>query len=160
MPKFLSDNFTWVETTASNTAQAHNIDNTEGMTTAVEFACMNTATGMERVRAILGNKSIHINSWYRSSALNLIVGSKPTSQHRKGEAVDFTCAAFGTPLEVCKLLVANRELIKFDQLILEHSWIHISFVIPDVVPRNQVLSLLESGGYATGLTTQKGIAYV
>jgi hypothetical protein len=149
----LSPHFTLAEATKSDTAKALKLDNTPD--NATFEVILKTAAHMEVVRKLLG-KRIKINSWYRSPEVNLAVGSKPSSQHTKGEAVDWVCPTAGTPAEVCKILVANKDLIKFDQLILEHTWIHISFAILSGKPRGQVLSLLKSGNYATGLTTSTG----
>lgn len=153
----LSNNFSLAEAIASETAERNGIDNTPP--TDILVVMNKTAIGMERVRAMLGNKSIHTNSWYRCHDLNLAVGSKDTSQHPKGEAVDFICPLYGSPLDICKLLIANQSLIRFDQLILEHTWVHISFAIVNGNPRNQVLSLLSSGHYAPGLTDKNGVKY-
>lgn len=119
---------------------------------------MKTAMGMERVRACLGDKPITISSWYRCPELNKAVGSDPTSQHIKGEAVDFICPSYGSPLNVVRKLAENQILIRFDQLILEHTWIHISFRSnPDVKPRGQVLTLLRNKKYAQGITDKNGV---
>ena len=113
---------------------------------------------MEKVRAFLG-KPISVSSWYRCLQLNREIGSKDTSQHTKAEAVDFICPAFGTPTDICKLLVANKDLIRFDQLILEHTWVHISWnSVPGSQQRGQVLSLLKDKTYAVGLTDKNGVA--
>ena len=118
-----------------------------------------TAEEMEYVRNILGHP-IHVNSWYRCSELNTKLGSALTSQHIKGEAVDFICPPFGTPLDICKEIISAGSVIPFDQLILEHSWVHISFCSnPNVTPRREVLSLLNTGGYAYGLTNKNGVLY-
>lgn len=111
---------------------------------------------MERVRAIL-NSPIHVDSWYRCLQLNRALKSKDTSQHLKGEAVDFICPEFGSPFEICVKILHYPELIIFDQLILEHTWVHISFnADPTTQPRKQVLSLLQDGGYSLGLTDPNG----
>jgi hypothetical protein len=73
-----------------------------------------------------------------------------------GEAVDFISPTYGSPLQVCKQIIGYGDIINFDQLILEHSWVHISFAISSGNPRKQVLSLLQSGGYAQGLTDKHG----
>lgn len=150
----LSDHFTLAEAIYSDTAKAKQLSNIPSET--LVQIMKQTAFCMERVRAALDNKPIHINSWYRSSEVNAAVGSKSTSQHIKGEAVDFTCAEFGTPLAICKKLIELKELIRFDQLIMEGTWVHISFAISTSVPRGQVLSLLRSGGYSAGLTDKQG----
>jgi hypothetical protein len=154
LPKMLSDNFSMQEAIISQTAERNNIDNIPTSGTAVIM--QQAATKLEKVRLLLLSYPININSWYRSPALNTAVGSKSTSQHLKGEAIDFICPQFGTPLDICKLIIANKDLINYDQLILEHTWVHISFSILQRQPKNQVLSLLATGGYATGLTDKKG----
>jgi Peptidase M15 len=150
----LSEHFSWEEVTFSSTASRLGINNSlpEQLIPAVQ----NTTRKLERVRALL-NSSMHIDSWYRSLALNTALKSKSTSQHIKGEAVDFVSPEFGTPLDICKKILHYPELVVFDQLILEHTWVHISFCAdPATQPRKQVLSLLESGGYSVGLTSADG----
>lgn len=154
----LSEHFTLAEATASDTALRLGIDNTQ-VSQDVLAAAYRTATRMEKVRELL-KSAIHINSWIRCLALNTAVGSKPTSQHTKGEAVDFTAPDYGDCLAIARALVTNKSLIRYDQLILEHTWIHISFCSPASVPRGQVLSLLATGEYATGLTDKEGKPYV
>jgi hypothetical protein len=150
----ITPHFFWSEVTRSETAARKGIDNSlpNSLTQAVVF----TSVQMEKVRNILGYP-INISSWYRSQTLNSALGSKPTSQHIKGEAVDFESPAFGSPLKICKKLIELKTMIPFDQLILEHTWVHISFcAVPTVKPRGQVLSLLNSGSYAPGLTDKEG----
>jgi len=151
---YLSEHFTLSEAIYSDAAIAHNLNNTPAYSNIQIMK--QAAFCLERVRAALGNKPIHINSWYRSPEVNTAVGSKFTSQHIIGEAIDFICPEFGTPVAICKKLIELKDLIRFDQLILEGTWVHISFAISSGKPRNQVLSLLRSGGYATGLTDKQG----
>jgi hypothetical protein len=158
MTQFLSEHFTLEEATFSQLASRAGIDNTK-MAPEVFIAAQRTALRMEKVRLILGNTSIHVNSWIRCLELNRLLGSKDTSQHIKGEAVDFIAPKFGSPLAICREIVAHKDLIRFDQLILEHTWVHISFCSPNDIPRGQVLSLLKGGGYATGLTDANGVLY-
>lgn len=150
----ITEHFSWAEVIHSGYALTHNIPNI--LPTELENIVRGTAAGMERVRAALGNKPISVTSWYRSLPVNRAVQSKDTSQHIKGEAVDFTCPVFGTPVDICRKLILLRDLIRFDQLILEPSWVHISFAIATGKPRGQVLSLLSTGSYASGLTDMKG----
>lgn len=152
----LSTHFTLAEATRSETAHRHNILNVP--TAEVLGIMRKTALEMERIRDILG-KPIQINSFYRCPELNRVLGSKPTSQHCQGEAVDFISPSFGTPLDICRTILANSGHILFDQLILEHSWVHISFPIRTGKGRRQVLSLLSSGKYALGLTDKTGVPY-
>jgi hypothetical protein len=112
---------------------------------------------MEAVRKLLGGNPISIDSWIRCLALNRALGSKNTSQHITGNAVDFICPAFGSPTDIAKIISVNVASIGFDQLILEHTWVHISWAsLPNAKQRNQVLSLLSDGSYSRGLTDQFG----
>lgn len=109
------------------------------------IACLQVAAGgMEHVRALLGFP-IRVNSGYRSPAVNAAVGGVATSAHCTGFAVDFVCPGFGTPLDVCRQLVADG--LKFDQLIQEGTWVHVSF---DPKMRGEVLTKTASG-YRSGL---------
>ena len=127
---YLSTNFQLDELTHSQTASRQGIDNTPDAATIERMKV--TAYGLELVRKELGNKPILISSGYRSPALNAAVGGRSSSQHILGQAVDFTCPAFGTPTEIVRRLVDSN--IQFDQCILEFfdpvrktGWVHISF---------------------------------
>ena len=155
--QMISENFSWYEVTHSDTAERMGLDNSPPE--SLKPAALNTARQMERIRALL-QSPIHINSWYRGTALQALPQFRnPSSQHPLAEAVDFVSPAFGTPLAICKRILKFPELIKFDQLILEHTWVHVSFVpvgIPSRQNRSQVLSLLKSGKYSIGLTDPLG----
>ena len=151
----LSDHFSLEEATASETASRMGIDNAHPEQLVID-AAVKTAVKMEKIRYILGYPII-VNSWIRCPALNQALGSKSTSQHIKGEAVDFICPPFGTPLEIARTLISNQLVLRYDHLILEHTWIHISFnSIPNVVQRGEVLSLIKDGHYSVGLTDMNG----
>jgi hypothetical protein len=107
-----------------------------------------TARRMEAIRTLLGDRPIRVNSGYRSPAVNAAVGGARTSAHMAGHACDFVCRAFGSPLEICREIVAAGIL--FDQLIEEGTWVHISF---DPRLRGQVLTKRDGGGYGLGLPT-------
>lgn len=154
MDKQITEHFTVAEVQHSGYAITHRLANIPPPELDITIA--HTAQCMERVRAALGNKGISVTSWYRSPVVNAAVGSKPTSQHILGEAVDFTCPAFGEPVDICRKLIELQDLIRFDQMILEPTWVHISFTLSGTKPRGQVLSLLTTGGYAKGLTDMRG----
>lgn len=105
-----------------------------------------TALHMEAVRSLLGDGSIHVNSGYRSAAVNAAVGGVADSAHLTGHACDFICPSFGEPIDICRHLVASK--IEFDQVIEEGTWVHISF---DPRMRREVLTKNPAGGYRTGL---------
>lgn len=150
----LSPHFTLEEATFSATAERLGIDNFCKDEEVLANA-YNTARQMEIVRESLDNQPVHIDSWIRCLKLNRKLKSKDTSQHIKGEAVDFICPGFGAPIDICRKLIYHN--VPFDQLILEHSWVHISFSKKQ--RRGIILSLLENGEFVTGLTDKQGIRY-
>lgn len=128
----LSDHFTLEELTVSETAVRKGLDNTPSLEIIENLKKL--ASSLEVVRAILGFP-IHINSGYRSLAVNIAIGGSKTSAHMQGYAADFVCPQFGKPIDIVKKL-ANTKLA-FDQLIQEGNWVHISF---DPKMRHQVLT--------------------
>ena len=137
----LSEHFSLAEAIHSQTACRNGIDNTPPGNIIETMKV--TAEGMEKIRALLG-KSIIVSSWYRCPDLNKAAGGAVTSQHLKGEAVDFICPEFGTPLDVCKKVIDSG--IRYDQIIFEFTWVHISFAEN---PRHQSLELVKGIGYRT-----------
>jgi zinc D-Ala-D-Ala carboxypeptidase len=115
--------------------QQRGLDN---MPKAVQLANIRNvlAPGMQAVRELLG-APVLISSGYRSPAVNKAVGGTSRSQHCQGLAADFTAPHFGSPLEICRKIL-DSTAIRFDQLIHEGSWVHISFVASE--PRRQVLT--------------------
>ncbi|WP_300573628.1 D-Ala-D-Ala carboxypeptidase family metallohydrolase [Phenylobacterium sp.] len=138
----LSANFHRDEFITSQTAARRGIDNTPPAPVLARLK--NTAKGLEKVRAVIG-KPILISSGYRSPALNKAVGGSATSDHMNGDAADFISPGFGTPIAICRAIVAAG--IKFDQLIEEGTWVHISFG-PRM--RGQILTM-RNGKYTAGL---------
>lgn len=109
------------------------------------------STLMEQVRTHL-NVPIQILSGYRCSALNKLVGSKPTSAHVQGLACDFKAPGYGDPVAVCKSIQASD--LQFDQLILEFynpatggGWTHIGI---GSKMRRQILTINPTGTF-TGI---------
>lgn len=154
---FLSENFTLLEATKSQVAGRKEIDNTPPSDIIPQL--IRSAHLLERIRTLLAYP-ISPSSWYRCPALNSAIGGSPSSQHMQGTAVDFDCDRYGTPLEICQYILKYPELIRFEQLILEHTWVHISVPNdPSAVPKRQVLSLLRGGKYASGLTNINGVSY-
>jgi zinc D-Ala-D-Ala carboxypeptidase len=148
----LTDHFSWAET---NITQHREINN--DLPPEVIDTIKRVAVKLEKVRALLDCPLI-VNSWYRSPELNSAVGGVKSSDHLTGCAVDFIAPVYGTPTQVAMTLRDHALLLGFKQLILEHSWVHISFPIPGVAPKLEVLSLLTGGGYAQGLTNKYGQA--
>lgn len=141
----LSDNFKLSEFLRSETASRKGIDNTptEKQLEGLRW----NATNMETVRHVLGHP-LHITSGLRVLALNTAIGSKNTSDHIKGLATDFQCPGFGAPLDICRAIAQTN--IAFRQLIMEHTWVHISWPQLGEPARREVLTLA-GGGYDRGL---------
>jgi zinc D-Ala-D-Ala carboxypeptidase len=143
----LSEHFSLAELTASRDHPA--IDNTPSEIIIANLVQL--AQALENVRTLLG-QPIHINSGYRCDLLNAAVGGSRKSRHMHGLAADFICPAFGTPVAIAHMLVANLD--GFDQLIYEHSWVHLGLAIPGEDARGQVLTLMSGGGYEEGIIGQ------
>ena len=140
----MTEHFSLDELTASQEATRHGINNKPSEKVLENLRML--ATLLEQVRELLGGHSIRISSGYRSLALNRHIGSSHTSAHIFGYAADFTCPAFGTPLEVAKKIAGSN--LKFDQMIYEGStnpWVHISC---DPKNRRQLLTASFKGGKA------------
>ena len=134
----------------SDTATRRGLANMPG---AVEMANLRgiLSPGMERVRNSLG-QPVLITSGYRSPEVNRAIGGSATSQHCQGLAADFICPSFGTPRAVARHLMERGSEIRFDQLIYEGTWVHVSFVPGR--PRGEVLTAHFTGGsvsYSAGL---------
>ena len=138
--------FTLGEFLRSEAAARLGIDNTPAPD--ILHVLQRNAESMEELRALVG-APLHITSGYRCLALNRAIGSKDTSAHVEGRATDFEALEFGSPLEVCRRIVASD--IAFDQLIWEHSWVHIGWPKIGVDPRRQVLILMPGNTYAAGI---------
>jgi hypothetical protein len=129
----LSTHFTVEELTFSSTAVRLGIDNTPlpGIYPNLDVL----ALGLERVRTLLSDNPLHIDSGYRCRPLNDAVHGAANSAHMTGYAADFVCAAFGLPVDIVETIQASD--IQFDQLIQEGTWVHISF---DPRMRREVLT--------------------
>lgn len=124
MTVYMSSHLTKEELIMSNEAVRRGIDNDPPPEVIEQL--YRTAYELELVRKELGDKPLLISSGYRCLELNRLLGSKDTSQHVRGQAVDFTCPTFGTPREVVEQIVGSA--LDYDQCILEFGrWIHISF---------------------------------
>jgi zinc D-Ala-D-Ala carboxypeptidase len=99
---------------------------------------------LELVREALGNRPITVSSGYRSPAVNKAVGGDKFSAHLLGLAADFICPGFGTPLQICRRIVAAH--IPFDQLIYEGTWVHLGLSSLGTPPRGEVLTAVFARG--------------
>ena len=125
----LSENFSLIELTKSQTAERKGIDNTPSPTHQDNLKLLCTSI-LQPVRDHFG-RVVSVSSGYRSQELCLAIGSKTTSQHAKGQAADFEI--YGLPNK--ELADWINENLYYDQLILEYwkesdpnsGWVHCSF---------------------------------
>tara|TARA_R100000655_G_scaffold55758_1_gene93855 strand:- start:1674 stop:2159 length:486 start_codon:yes stop_codon:yes gene_type:complete len=125
----LSKHFKLEEFTKSMTATRKGIKNEPGSGDIknLENVCYEI---LEPVRAHF-DKPVTITSGYRSEELCEAIGSKKTSQHAKGQAVDFEIANVPN-IKIAYWIQSNCD---FDQLILEYycpddgskGWVHVSY---------------------------------
>lgn len=143
----MSKHFTLDEFIRSRMAQDLKIDNSlpEGLLVAAN----QTLAGLERIRAFLG-QPVTLNSGYRCPALNKLVGGADDSQHMRAEAADILCLFHGSPSEVARALLPARFILGIDQLILEPTWVHVSFTAD---PRYQAMRAVGGGRYVPLIPT-------
>lgn len=101
------------------------------------------APGMQRIRDLLC-APVQITSGYRCPALNDALHGTANSQHMLGQAADFICPQFGPPLKIAHFIL-DHSAIRFDQLIYEGTWVHVSFGPQE---RHQVLTATFVNGVA------------
>ena len=135
----MTPHFTLAELTATSHRQFDNTPNDEELANLVRLADF-----LEQVKALLGGKTIIVNSAFRSAEVNRAVGSTDKSQHRRGCAADIRVPGM-TPDEVVSAIIASG--IGYDQVIREFDrWTHVS--IPnteDTAPRSMALIIDKSG---------------
>ena len=142
----LTKHFSLTEFTVSNTARSLGISNAPNEMQTGNLRRL--AETLEVVRTLLGNVPIRVTSGFRSKELNSAVGGVTNSAHLEGLAVDFVAPAYGTPLEIVLLLSRHADLLCYDQLIQEGSWVHLGIF---QLPRKQVLTHLGGNNYSAGV---------
>ena len=149
----LSKHFKLEEFEKSMTAVRKGIENKAGSGEIKNLTDL-CYTVLEPVRAKF-DKPIIITSGYRSPELCEAIGSKATSQHTKGQAVDFEIAGVNN-LAIGLWLTNN---VNFDQYIQEYydgtpssGWCHVSYV--EGSNRIQVLTF-DGKSYTNGLPDAK-----
>lgn len=146
----LSTHFTLSELTKSQIASRLGIENTPSdyEISSLILVCEKI---LEPVREHYGIP-FSPSSGYRSADLCTAIGSKPTSQHAYGEAVDFEVPS----IDNRTLAIWINENLEFDQLILEcykqgepnSGWVHCSY--NDQSNRKEVLTY-SKGIYSRGI---------
>jgi len=135
----LTKNFTLEELTITDHREFDNTPNETERANLVRLAGL-----LELVKVAIGGKPVMVNSAFRSKKVNDAVGSKDTSQHRVGCAVDIRVPGM-TPDQVVKAVITAK--LPFDQLIREFDrWTHISIPNdPKGKPRGQTLIIDKAG---------------
>ena len=140
MPTQLSPNFTLEELVFSQSATRLGIDNTPDDATVGNLKTL-CATLLEPARALL-NVPLHIDSGYRSPALNAQVGGSPTSEHVLGCAADCIPISMSSK-DAFDLLRASD--LPYDQIIFECAqWVHLGMHPNGEAPRR--MAMTASGG--------------
>jgi hypothetical protein len=138
----LTPHFTLDELTASEAAERNGWDNTPNEQELENLKRL--AAFLEEVKTALGGRPVMVSSGFRCKQVNDSVGSKDTSQHRIGCAVDFRVPQL-TPDEVVKTIIESG--LPYDQVIREFDrWTHLSIPnTPETAPRRQVLIIDKTG---------------
>lgn len=127
--------FTLKEFIKSNTAKAHNIDNTPTFEIVANLHRLSEFI-LTPTRCKYG-KPIIVTSGYRCTELNTLVGGVKNSQHLYGCAADLVCADMRT---LFNLLRTNQYV---DQLLYESNgkstWIHVSIANNGKLPRHNII---------------------
>jgi uncharacterized protein YcbK (DUF882 family) len=138
----MTPHFTLDELTASETAERNGWDNTPNEQELANLQRL--AEFLEDIKKALGGKPIMVNSAFRNKQVNDAVGSKDSSQHRVGCAVDIRVPGL-TPDQVVRAIIASG--LPYDQVIREFDrWTHVSVPnTPEAAPRKQALIIDKAG---------------
>jgi hypothetical protein len=135
----LSKHFTLAELTVTDHREFDNSPTQEEISNLQRLAQL-----LEQVKEAIGGKPVMINSAFRCKQVNDAVGSKDSSQHRKGCAADLRVPGM-TPDEVVRAVIAAG--LPYQQLIREFDrWTHISITNEEnAEPKRQVLIIDKLG---------------
>lgn len=138
----ISEHFTYAEVINSSAAKSLGIDNT--LPPIYYGNAINLAKYIaEPIRQHFGEPYSPL-SWYRCPALNDAIKGSKTSDHMKAIAMDLKLKKFS--------LMALAEYVKdnlvFKQLILEPTWVHVSW---DRYDNKMEVLRYEGGKYLPGL---------
>lgn len=119
--------FTINELCLSSTAEANKIKNIPG-TAELENLTILVNNLLDDLREDWGN-AIKVNSGYRCSQLNKLVGGVTNSHHMFGYAADITAGSIDQNKKLFALLTTSKKF-KWTQAILEKGgqWIHVSYI--------------------------------
>jgi hypothetical protein len=127
--RYISKHISWKEATHSNTAEKEGIKNNPNESQIQ--AMKKIAKEVFEPLRLWADESIRINSFFRSPELCKAIGSKKTSQHARGQAIDIDALGEKTNAD---LFYYIKENLDFDQIIWEFGdddnpdWVHVSYV--------------------------------
>ena len=146
-----TDHFSYDEFAASDLAARSRINNS--LPPALFSAALTTLELLEKIRDYLGTLCGHavpmsITSGYRCLELNTLLKSKASSDHVQGLAADFRAPSFGTPIQICRALSTEVDVLGIGQLINEfpgpNGWVHVSpKTVADQV--NRIITITSAG---------------
>ena len=135
----MTPHFSLAELTHTDHREFDNVPNADEIANLQRLAEL-----LEKVKTLLGDKPVMINSAFRCKQVNDAVGSKDTSQHRLGCAADIRIPGM-LPDEVVRTVMASG--LPYDQIIREFDrWTHISVTnVAGESPRRQALIIDKAG---------------
>lgn len=142
---YISKHISWAEAIRSKTAEKKEIENEPGQQEIVAMKKLAKEI-FEPLREWAG-EPIRVNSFYRSPELCEAIGSKATSQHTKGQAIDIDALGDKTNADLFHYIKDNLD---FDQLIWEFGddenpdWVHVSYVSQNG-NRKRILKAVKKG---------------
>jgi zinc D-Ala-D-Ala carboxypeptidase len=89
----------------------------------IEQNIIETANHLDEFRALLGNRPIKVNSWYRPQHINSRVGGVKDSRHLFGDAVDIS-SDYLSPQAIYKFL---DRVHMYGGLGRYYSFVHVDF---------------------------------
>lgn len=143
----ISKYISYAEATKSDAAIRHGLANipTDEQLEAMQHVATNV---FDRVRNYF-RVAIAITSFFRSPAVNKVIGGSTTSQHCYGEAMDIDGDVLGS-VKNSAIFHYIKDNLEFDQLIWEFGtidepdWVHVS--LKKGINRRQVLRAYKSQG--------------
>lgn len=132
----ISEHFSYEEVTTTSTGIPNELP------ASLQENADRQARLLEDCRVLVG--PLHVNSWYRCSAVNKAVGGEKTSYHQDALATDVV--PNGDVFKAFKMLVASG--IEYDKIIYEKrksEWIHIQSHQPGREPRKQAYTAHPEG---------------
>lgn len=141
----LTSHFSLEDLVRSQTALRHGLDNSPpaSVQSNLRRLCVDL---LEPIRDHFGE--VFIDSGYRSPAVNLAVGGKPTSAHLDGRAADIVVP--GIPVLGVTRWIVEESGLGYERCIYEYGgWTHVQIPRIGEMPKHLAFSIFDSSGYVT-----------